>query len=126
MLLMALFAGLALAITATGIGGVMAFTVSQRTNEIGIRMALGAPRSSVLSMVLGQGMTLVLVGLGIGAFGALALGGLMSGLLFGIEATDSWTFMGVLLVLAGVATAACLLPDRRAISISPMTALRDN
>ena len=126
MMLMALFAGLALAITATGIGGVMAFTVSQRTNEIGIRMALGAPRGSVLSMVLGQGMTLVLVGLGIGVVGALALGGLMSGLLFGIEATDSWTFMGVLLVLAGVAAAACLLPARRAVSISPMTALRVN
>ena len=77
-------------------------------------------------MVLGQGMTLVLVGLGIGVVGALALSGLMSGLLFGIEATDFWTFLGVLLVLAGVAAAACLLPARRAISISPMTALRVN
>ncbi len=77
MTLMAMFAGLALAITATGIGGVMAFSVSQRTSEIGLRMALGAPRSSVLSMVLGQGMKLVLIGLGIGVVGALALGGLM-------------------------------------------------
>ena len=126
MTLMALFAGLALAITATGIGGVMAFTVSQRTSEIGLRMALGAPRSSVLSMVLGQGMKLVLIGLGIGVVGALALGGLMSGLLFGIEATDSWTFTGVLLALAGVAALACLLPARRAVSISPITALRVN
>ena len=118
MMLMGLFAGLALAITATGIGGVIAFTVSQRTSEIGLRMALGASRGSVLSMVLGQGMVLVFVGLGIGVLAALALGRLMSGLLFNIAPTDPWTFIVVLTTLSIVAVATCLIPARRATSIS--------
>ena len=126
MLLLALFAGLAVTITATGIGGVIAFTVSQRTSEIGLRMALGAQQGMVLGMILRQGLTLVLIGLTIGLAGALALGGLMAGLLFGIEPTDPWTFFGVAVVLAGVAVIACLLPARRATAISPMTALRVN
>ncbi len=126
MLLLALFAGLAVTITATGIGGVIAFTVSQRTSEIGLRMALGAQQGMVLGMILRQGLTLVLIGLTIGLAGALALGGLMAGLLFGIEPTDPWTFIGVAVVLAGVAVIACLLPARRATAISPMTALRVN
>ena len=124
MMLMGLFAGLALVITATGIGGVIAFTVSQRTSEIGLRMALGASRGTVLSMILRQGMVLVLVGLGIGVLGALALGQVVSGLLFNIEPTDLGTFIVVLVTLSGVAVATCLVPARRAIAISPTEALR--
>ena len=124
MMLMGLFAGLAIAITATGIGGVIAFTVSQRTSEIGLRMALGASRGSVLAMVLGQGMVLVFVGLGIGVLAALSLGRLMSGLLYNIAPTDLWTYIAVLTTLSIVAAATCLIPARRATSISPTEALR--
>jgi putative ABC transport system permease protein len=124
MMLIGLFADLALAITTTGIGGVIAFTVSQRTSEIGLRMALGASRGSVLSMVLGQGMVLVFVGLGIGVLAALALGRLMSGLLFNIAPTDLGTFIAVLTTLSIVAVATCLIPARRATSSSPTEALR--
>jgi putative ABC transport system permease protein len=122
--LLGLFALLALVITAAGIGGVMGLSVSQRTKEIGIRMALGASPNSVLWMVLRQGMTLIVVGLGLGI--ALALSGtrLMQGLLFGIEPSDPWTLCGVTLLLLAVAAAACFGPARRATSVDPMTALR--
>jgi putative ABC transport system permease protein len=122
--LLGLFALLALVITAAGIGGVMGLSVSQRTKEIGIRMALGASPNSVLWMVLRQGMTLIIVGLALGI--ALALSGtrLMQGLLFGIEPSDPWTLCGVTLLLLVVAAAACYGPARRATSVDPMTALR--
>jgi putative ABC transport system permease protein len=122
--LLGLFALLALVITAAGIGGVMGLSVSQRTKEIGIRMALGASPNSVLWMVLKQGMTLIVVGLGLGI--ALALSGtrLMQGLLFGIEPTDPWTICGVSLLLLAVAAAACYGPARRATSVDPIMALR--
>jgi putative ABC transport system permease protein len=123
--LLGLFAALALAITAAGIAGVIAFSVSQRTHEIGIRMALGAERGRVLGMVLRQGLGPVLVGLPLGIVGALALARLAAGLLFGVEPTDPATFAGVSLLLAGVAGAACLLLGRRATEISPMVALRN-
>ncbi|MEE9244902.1 MAG: ABC transporter permease [Gemmatimonadota bacterium] len=124
--LLALFAGLALAITVTGIAGVIAFSVSQRTQEIGIRMALGAEQSSVLGMVLRQGMLLVAIGLALGVAGALGITRLMSGLLFEVEPTDPITFIFVALVLAAVAAVATFVPARRATTVDPVLALRTN
>ena len=124
-LLLALFAALALVITATGITGVLAFSVSQRFHEFGIRMALGAAPGSVLRMVLRQGMGLVAIGLGIGLAAALAFARLLSGLLYGVRPTDPFTFAGVALVLLGVAALACFVPARRATAADPMHALRD-
>ncbi len=124
MMLLSLFAALALLITATGIGGVVGFFVNQRRHEIGIRMALGAARRTVLWMVLREGMILILVGIVLGLIGAFALGQLMNGLLFRVHATDPATFIGMALVLAGVAAFACFLPAYRAASIDPTTALR--
>jgi predicted permease len=124
--LLGLFAGLALIITAAGISGVLALSVSQRTHEIGIRMAFGATRRDMLKMVLKQGVSLVLIGLALGVGGACVLAHLISGLLFGIEPTDPVTFVAVSLVLVAVAIVASLVPARRATSIDPMTALRSN
>ncbi len=124
-LLLALFAVLALVITATGITGVLAFSVSQRFHEFGIRMALGAAPGSVLRMVLRQGMGLVAIGLAIGLAAALAFARLLSGLLYGVRPTDPFTFVGVALVLLGVAALACFVPARRATAADPMHALRD-
>ena len=122
--LLGLFALLALVITATGIAGVIAFSVNQRTQEFGIRMALGAQRGSVLTMVLRQGISLVLIGLAIGMAGALALTRLLTTLLFGVEPTDALTYLAVSMVLVAVAAAACLIPARRAATVDPMVALR--
>jgi predicted permease len=124
------FALLAMIITATGIAGVIAYSVSQRTREIGIRMALGAGRDSVLAMVLRQGLREVAFGLALGFIGAVVLTRILdtvltgSGLLFGIRPTDVLTFVGVTIVLLGVALAATLAPARRATAIDPMDALR--
>ena len=122
--LLGIFAGLALVITAAGLAGLMAFSVSQRTQEIGVRMALGAARSEVLGMILRQGLRLVGIGLVLGAVGAFAFSRLMAGLLFGIGPTDAATFAltGVLLLI--IATLACLVPARRASTVDPMVALR--
>ncbi len=122
--LLGLFAALALLITGAGLAGVMALTVNQRTHEIGIRMALGATASSVLRMVLHQGMKLVMIGLAAGIIGALALTHLMSRLLFAVEPTDPLTFLAVSALLAAVAAIACILPARRATTIDPLQALR--
>ncbi|MFI5185021.1 MAG: FtsX-like permease family protein, partial [Vicinamibacteria bacterium] len=122
--LLGLFALVALAITATGLSGLIAYSVSQRTHEIGIRIALGAQRSGVLAMVLRQGMRSVAVGLGVGLVGALALTRLVSGLLFGVEPTDPICFIGSAAVLLTVALIACLVPAKRATAIEPMVALR--
>src|SRR5262249_6092603 len=123
-LLVGLFAGLALVITAIGIAGVVSFSVSQRVTEIGVRMALGAKPSSVMRLVFRQGMAPVVVGLVLGLGGALALTRLMERLLFGIHSTDTVTFVAVPFLLAVVAAAACFAPSRRAASIDPMVALR--
>jgi ABC-type antimicrobial peptide transport system permease subunit len=122
--LLAIFAGLALFVTITGIAGVIATSVSERTQEFGIRMALGAEPSSVLRMVLGQGMALVLIGLALGVGGSLFFARVLAGLLFEIEPTDPFTFLSVAIVLLAVAAAACFIPARRATRVAPMVALR--
>src|SRR4051812_26666149 len=124
--LLGLFAFVALVITAAGIGGVLAFSVNQRTQEIGIRMALGASRSAVLKMVLRQGLTQVLLGLAAGTIGALFLARLMREVLYGISPSDPLTFLAVAIVLLAVAVFACLMPARRATLVNPITALRAN
>jgi putative ABC transport system permease protein len=122
--LLGLFAGLALMITAAGIGGVMALSVTQRTREIGIRMALGATRFRILAMVMRQGMILMLLGLVAGIIGALILNRLMAALLFATPAADPVTFAATSFLLIAVAGTACLIPALRATSINPVLALR--
>ena len=122
--LLGLFALLALVITATGIAGVIALSVNQRTQEFGIRMALGAQRADVLGMVLRQGLQLVLAGLAIGLAGALVLTRVLSSLLFEVQPTDVLTYLAVSTVVVAVAALACLLPARRAATVNPMIALR--
>jgi predicted permease len=122
--LLGLFAVVALAITAAGIGGLLAFSVSQRTQEIGIRMALGATRTEVLRMVLGQGLRLVGLGLVLGTIVAFFLTRLMTSILYDVPPGDPLTFVAAAVVLLAVAAFACLLPARRATAINPMVALR--
>jgi predicted permease len=124
MLLVSIFAGVAMLLAAIGLYGVTSYSVSQRTKEIGIRMALGAKRPDVLRLIVKQGMTLVLLGIAAGVFLSLGMTRLIAGMLFGITATDPLTFAGVAALLGTVAFLANYLPARRAASVDPMIALR--
>ena len=123
-LLLTLFGGLAVVLAAIGIYGVISYNVTQRTHEFGIRMALGAQAGDVLRLVLRHGMRMALTGIGCGVVGAMALTRVISGLLFGVKATDPGTFIAVAILLAVIAFFASFVPARRATKVHPMEALR--
>jgi ABC-type antimicrobial peptide transport system permease subunit len=125
LLLVGLFAVAALALAALGVYGIVAFSVAHRVQEIGVRMALGADRSDVLRLILGEGARLAAAGVGVGVVLSLVLTRLLSSLLFGVSATDPFVFAGVAALLTAVALVASYLPARRAMRLDPTVALRD-
>ena len=125
MILVSVFAGVAVVLGTVGIYGVLAYFVRQRRQEIGTRIALGATRSQVVRLIVKQAALLALAGVGIGVLGSLALSRTLSGMLFGVSATDLWTFSVVPALLFLVVLAASFLPARMAASVEPMIALRN-
>jgi putative ABC transport system permease protein len=123
-LLLGVFAGVALVLASVGIYGVMSYSVTERTHEIGIRMALGAKQRDVLALVVRQGLMLAMIGVVIGLGVALALTRVMSSLLYGVTTTDPLTFLLIPLLLGLVTLVACYLPAKRAMRVDPMNALR--
>jgi putative ABC transport system permease protein len=123
-ILLSLFGGLALILSAVGVYGVLSYSVNQQTREIGLRMALGAQRGDVLRLILGQGLRLTVVGLGLGVVVALALMRVLVSLLFNVHAYDPSTYAAVTILLTAVALVACYIPARRAMRVDPMVALR--
>jgi putative ABC transport system permease protein len=124
MTLLSLFATLALLLASVGIYGVISYAVSQRTREIGVRMALGAKRGDVLRLVLGEAMKLILIGVAVGIAAVLALTKAMASFLYGVSAADPFILVSVILLLMIVALAACYVPARRAMRVDPIVALR--
>jgi predicted lysophospholipase L1 biosynthesis ABC-type transport system permease subunit len=124
MLLLSIFGALALTLAAVGVYGVMAYAVTQRTRELGIRLALGAGAASVQGMVLRQGLTMTLIGVGLGVAGALALTRLLGGLLYEVSPNDPRVLAAVVALLSAVSALACLLPAIRATRVDPIEALR--
>jgi putative ABC transport system permease protein len=124
MLVLTVFAAIGLLLAAVGVYGVLAYAVTRRVHEIGIRVALGARRSQIVGLIVGQGMTLAIAGAGIGMAAAFALTRVLSSLLFGVTPTDTATFVAVPALLLGVALAACYIPAWRATRVNPMQALR--
>jgi putative ABC transport system permease protein len=124
--LLGLFAGIALALTIVGVYGVIAYSVTQRTRELGIRRALGAQQRSILGLVLGEGLGMTLAGVAIGVCGGIALTRVMKAMLFRVSVTDPKTFAGVAVVLVFLALTACYIPAKRAAKIDPMVALRES
>jgi putative ABC transport system permease protein len=122
--LLGLFASVALALAAIGLFGVMAYLVSQRSREIGVRLALGASRRAILGLVLGQGLAMTVCGALLGVVAAFGLTRLLRTMLFSVSTTDPLTFVAVPVLLTGVALAACYVPARRAIRVDPVTAVR--
>jgi putative ABC transport system permease protein len=125
MLVLGLFALLALVLAAVGVFGVMAYSVSQRTHEMGVRVALGAKPRDILLLAVGQGMVVAAIGLGVGIVGSAGLTHFLSGFLYDVKPTDFTTFMTAVALLTGTALLACYLPARRAARVDPLVALRD-
>jgi putative ABC transport system permease protein len=122
--LLGVFAGVALLLASIGIYGVMAYTFSRRTNEIGIRMAMGAQRADIFRIAVGEGAMIVAFGLAAGLVGSLLLTRFLQSMLFDVKATDPLTFAAISALLAAVALAACFVPARRATKVDPLVALR--
>jgi hypothetical protein len=125
MLMLLVFAALALVLAAVGLYGVISYGVAQRAREIGVRIALGAPRGKVIGTVVGRAMALTAMGIGLGTLGSLAAGKVLSGLLYGVTATDPLVFGGVVLLLGAVALVAAGIPALRASRIDPVTSMRE-
>jgi putative ABC transport system permease protein len=124
MVLLGIFAGLALILASVGIYGVMSYSVTQRTQELGVRIALGAQRRDIFSLVLKQGIILALIGVGIGLAAAIGLSKVVASVLYGISATDPVTFISVAVIMIAVALVACFFPARKATKVDPLTAMR--